>query len=343
MLFVTGITGHTGRWFLKRLQVEGYTGKIRCLVRSPEVPILKGCNLNIELVVGSYDDLDFLTEAMIGVETVLQIVHIHCTEKIVEAAVRNKVKWLICVHTTGRFSKYKSASEEYIRIEESILKRRNEIDITVLRPTMIYGSSADRNMWKLIDFLYCSKLFPMFGSGRNLMQPVHAKDLGNAYYDVLVNPGITKNKEYDLAGKEPIEYISIIQTITKRLNKNPLIIKLPVWFSILSARVYNAVSGSPKISVEQVMRMQEDKAYSYNLAYSDFGYNPVSFAEGIKGEIEEYLISKSHTRVVRMKLYHYVAYFYHVCIRRIHKRKGKWQTSSFERHHKAMMRHKGNL
>lgn len=33
MLYVTGITGHTGKWFLDRLIKENYRGKIRCLVR----------------------------------------------------------------------------------------------------------------------------------------------------------------------------------------------------------------------------------------------------------------------------------------------------------------------
>ena len=35
------------------------------------------------------------------------------------------------------------------------------------------------------------------------------------------------------------------------------------------------------ISTEQVMRMNENKAYDYSQAKNDFGFSPISFEEGI--------------------------------------------------------------
>jgi nucleoside-diphosphate-sugar epimerase len=292
MLFITGLTGHTGRFFHQKLVEEGYKGKIRYVTRDASNQMFKDSPLNLEKIVGDIADLDFLKENMRGVNTVLHIASIMTSEKVIEAAISNKVKWTICVHTTGRFSKYKSASEGYIRIEDGILKRRNEIDITIVRPTMIYGTSADRNMYKLVDYLNRHKIFPMFGSGKNLMQPVHARDLGNAYYEILIRPEITSNREYDLSGKYAEPYLDIVQTVSKTLNKNNAIVKLPIWFSISAAKIYNALYKNALINAEQVMRMQEDKAFSYELASKDFGYNPISFKEGIIGEVEEYLQSK---------------------------------------------------
>lgn len=291
MLFVTGITGHTGSFFAERLIRESFAGKIRAVTRSVDSPILGEDALDIERVIGDLSNLDFLTASMKGVDTVLHIASIKTTENVIEAAIRNKVRWIICVHTTGRFSKYKSASEEYIRIEDGILQRRNEIDITIVRPTMIYGSARDRNMIKLVEYMHKNKFFPMFGSGQNLMQPVHARDLGNAYYDILMNRDITANKEYDLAGKQPLPYIDLVHTVSDVLHRNTTIVKLPLWFSILSAKIYNVISSNAKIKVEQVLRMQEDKAFSYALASKDFGYDPISFQEGIKEEVREYLLS----------------------------------------------------
>jgi hypothetical protein len=40
--------------------------------------------------------------------------------------------------------------------------------------------------------------------------------------------------------------------------------------------------------------MKEDKVFSYEAAYRDFGYLPLAFQDGIKPDIEEYL---SGTRV----------------------------------------------
>lgn len=293
MLLVTGITGHTGRFFLDKLVKEKYQGKIRCIVReNSNTEALDHSGLNIEKVYGSLEDKAFLESSMTGIETVVHIASILHSNHVIEAAITNHVSWTILVHTTGRYSKYKSASEEYIKIEDGILEKRNQIGITILRPTMIYGSSRDRNMYKLVDYLYRHTWFPMFGSGENLMQPVHAKDLGAAYYDVLKNREKTYNKEYNLSGKAPIKYMDLVRCVSETLGRKNRIVKVPLWISIAAAKVYNAVDKKALISVEQVLRMQEDKAFDYTEAGKDFGYDPVSFGEGIKGEVEEYLNRK---------------------------------------------------
>jgi nucleoside-diphosphate-sugar epimerase len=290
MLYVTGITGHSGRFFIERLVKEEYAGKIRCTVRpTSDTSYLDKSGLNFEKVTGDMEDLEFLTHTMEGASTVLHIAHINKTPKVLEAAVKNGVKWAILVHTTGRFSKYKSASEGYIKIEEAALNRRGEIGITVLRPTMIYGSSRDMNMYKLVDYLYRHKFFPMFGKGLNLMQPVHARDLGNAYYDVLANRDVTFNKDYNLSGGRALPYIDIVRSVSRELGRKNIIVKLPLSFSIFAAKVYNRLWKNAIISVEQVLRMQEDKDFSYEDATRDFGYDPVTFEEGIKEEVAEYL------------------------------------------------------
>lgn len=296
MIYITGITGHSGKWFLKKLESEGYKGKVRCTMReskekAPEkYKILEESSLDLEFAVGSLEDEHFLMESLRGVETIIHIASISLSTKLVNAAIKNNVKWAILVHTTGRFSKYKSASLEYIKIEDEILSLRSDsFSVTILRPTMIYGSSGDRNMYRLVEYLSKHRLFPLFGNGSNLMQPVHAKDLGYAYYDVLMYPEATMNKEYDLSGKEPITYLNIIKTIRKYLNSHVKIIRIPISLSLFAARVYNALFKNAIISVEQVMRMQEDKAFSHEAATKDFGYCPLSFEEGIQEEIVEYL------------------------------------------------------
>lgn len=291
MLYVTGITGHSGTWFVKRLIKENYQGKIRCLVRrTSDISFLEQSGLNIEFAEGDLGDVEFLTNSMQGIDTVLHIASITYSENVIQAAIANGVDWAILVHTTGRFSKYKSASKEYIRIEDEILEMRDRINITITRPTMIYGSSRDANMWKLINFLYRHKFFPMFGDGKNLMQPVHARDLGNAYFDILNNPNTTKNKEYDLSGKEAIEYIDLVQTVSQLLGSKNVLVKIPFAMSVWAAKAYNFILPKKAIiSVEQVLRLQEDKAFSWQAAQRDFGYSPIDFPSGIREEINEFM------------------------------------------------------
>ena len=298
MLFVTGITGHTGRWFFKRLVEESYPDPIRCAVRNgSDTSFFKDCSLELEVVHGDLNDLSFLKNTMSGVDTVFHIASILFSDNVVEAALESGVKWAVLVHTTGRYSKYKSASEEYIRIEDGILEKRDRMGITILRPTMIYGSSKDRNMYKLVDFLYRHRFFPLFGNGNNLMQPVHARDLGNAYFEVLENREKTFNRDYNLSGRSPITYKNLVECVSKKLGRNNIIVKMPLWVSVLGARIYNALFKSAVISVEQVLRMQEDKAFDHEDASRDFGYDPIAFDEGIKEEVEEYLASVKPSQV----------------------------------------------
>ncbi len=291
-ILLTGATGHSGRWFIKRLAKEGFDGELVCIVREGrDLYHLKESGLNFTVVNCPVEDVDQLEIAMQGVDIVLHIAGIQVSNYIMEAVLANQIEWTILVHTTGRYSRYKSASAEYIRIEDQILKDRTRglyKNVTIVRPTMIYGSTMDANMHKLILYLNKHKFFPLFGKGRNLMQPVHARDLGNAYYDIISKPETTKNKEYNLPGREALPYRDIINTVSKLLQSKNIIIQIPLGLSIFAARVYNGLFGDKAIiTVEQVLRMQEHKDFSYEKAFRDFGYDPISFEQGISEEIAD--------------------------------------------------------
>lgn len=297
MIAITGITGHSGRWLAKRLAKEAFGEGVRVAVRAEsDTQFLDQLPLNLEKCTGNLVNAAFLDRFLSGTNTLIHIASIRLSKGVIDAAIRQGVRRAILVHTTGRFSRFKSAASEYIEIEDRILRLRDRMAITILRPTMIYGSSLDRNMYKLVDYLFRHTFFPVFGSGNNLMQPVHAQDLGNAYYDVLANPDTTLNREYDLPGKEPLRYIDLLRTVSNQLERRNIFVHIPMGLSIAAARVYNKISANPIIDVEQVMRMNEDKAFGYESAARDFGYRPVGFHEGIKGEIEEYLANRALAR-----------------------------------------------
>jgi len=298
MLYITGATGHSGQWLMKRLEQEKYEGTIRVVIRKSkeEAPnehaFLEDLSLQLDVMVGDLRDSRFLEETLKGVDTVIHTASVTLSPLLVEIALTKKVGWLILVHTTGRYSKYKSASQEYIQIEDKILEMREKglLNVTILRPTMIYGSHKDRNMYRLVSYLACHKFFPVFGKGDNLMQPVHAKDLGDAYYQVLANRQQTLNQDYNLSGKDPISYIQLLKTISTQLSRNTVFIHIPLSLAVFLIKIYNLILPKKAIlSVEQVLRMNEDKCFDHSRAEEDFGYKPFSFEEGIQEEVKEYL------------------------------------------------------
>ena len=298
MLLVTGSSGPSANYFFKCLSLEGYRGKIRCIIReTSHVDHLKVHNLNLEFVYGSMENDEFLKKSFIGIKTILHIANIKFSKKIVSIGSKLGVEWFICVHTASIYSKFEKLNHVYKNIENELI--RSYPNLTILRPSIIYGTGEDiytggdkkrdRKIWKLISFIHKYNYFVIFGRGKSLMQPVHCKDLGEAYYSVLKNKENTYGKQYNLPGQTPISYIDIIKLISKNIKKNPLLIYLPIWLAIAFAYLFSKIPFlSNIIQVEQILRMTEDRVFSWSDANNDFGYSPLSFEKGIKIEIDEF-------------------------------------------------------
>ncbi|MCA1021057.1 SDR family oxidoreductase [Halobacillus litoralis] len=294
MLLITGITGHTGSYFLQELIDNKYEDSIRCIVReTSDTSLLDNSVLNIEKVVGDLDDPKFIDNVMDDVETVMHIYNIHHSPVIVLNAIKKKVKRVILVHTTGIYSEFKYASKEYKNIEQKIHVLKSnpkcKTEITILRPSMIYGDLCDKNMSKFIKMVDKLKIMPVISGGNSLIQPVNARDLGKAFFTVLMSPEETRGKAYDLSGDKPIKMIDAFKLISKELNRNTFYISVSLQIGVLMARVAKVLTLGRINYIERVQRMGEDRNYPHDKATSDFGYNPMTFEKGIQIEVREYL------------------------------------------------------
>lgn len=294
MLLVTGITGHTGRYFLRELISHEYKGPIRCIVReTSDTTLLDSCGLNIEIVYGDLNDEDFISKAIQDVDVIMHIYNIHHSPMIVQKALENSVERVILVHTTGIYSHFKSASQGYKNVEAHISKLTSRSDctakITILRPTMIYGDLCDRNMSKFIKLIDKLRIFPVVNGGRSLIQPVNARDLGKAFYNVLVLPEVTSGKVYNLSGDKPLQMIEVFKMISDCLNKKTLFVNISLEVGIFLSVFLKILTFGKIDYIERVQRMGEDRSCSHNEATQDFDYKPMSFEEGIRIEVSQYL------------------------------------------------------
>lgn len=295
MLLVTGITGHSGRYFLQELIDNKYEGTIRCIVReTSDTSMLDNSGLRIEKVVGELTDQEFIDRAMVGVDEVMHIASIFYSVNIIKAAVKNNVKRAIFVHTTGIYSKYKSASEEYQNIEATIKKtiqeNKSTINFIYLRPTMIYGYFNDRNIIVFIKMVDKFRLFPIISHGKNLLQPVNGRDLGKAYYQVLSKSEII-NGDYILSGEKPVSMLEMFKIISSKLGKKTTFISVPLGLGVFMATCLKVLTFGKVDYIERVQRMGEDRNFPHDVAGKKFGYKPMSFEKGIEIEVKEYLNS----------------------------------------------------
>jgi len=296
-VLITGISGKNGRYLLEEMEknkVKDGLDKIHFkafLREGSDTSYLDKSSLDIERYYGSIDTKEEAAKFVEGgYDTLLHIAGIQRSVQIVSAALEAGVKRFILVHTTGIYSKYKEAGEGYRQIDAEVTKLCKDAGavLTILRPTMIYGSLNDGNMIVFIKMVDKLRLFPVINGAKYELQPVWCGDLGKAFYDVLMNPEKTDNKEYDLSGGKPILLIDIFKEIARQLGVKNTFISCPFPIAYAGACLVDALTLGKKIVREKVQRMVEPRAYSHDKAKEDFGYSPLEFKDGIKEEIKLY-------------------------------------------------------
>lgn len=298
---LTGVTGKSGQYAIERLierKDELKHLRLRAIVRSKEkAAFIEKSGLPVELFVGSVDDDTFLRSVFSGADTLLHIVGIHTSLHVIPLAIEAGIKRIITVHTTGIYSKYKSASAEYNQIDAEIsrLCATENVSLTILRPTMIYGGLDDENVVKFIAMMDRLPVMPVVSGARFALQPVHRRDLGRAYANVLLAES-TAGTDYVLSGAEPVTLRDMLTIIAGYLGKRARFVSVPYWIAISGAWALYLVSLKKVDYREKVQRLVEPRAYSHDAATRDFGYAPLGFAEGVKGEVEAYLAQKRGQR-----------------------------------------------
>ncbi len=295
ILAATGITGHSGGFFLQQLIDNRFDGTLRCLVRAgSRTAALDGSGLHVEKVLGSFDDPASLDKLVRGADTVVHIAGIWYTIALLEAIERaGGVKHVILVHTSGIYSRHKMASQVYKDIEERMQPFLDRgMNVTLLRPTMIFGDLRDHNISKFIRMVDRFPVMPQIDGGEAFVQPVNARDLGQAYYRAAMHEHLPE-LSYICSGERRVSVRELCSMIGADLGKKTRFISFPMGFGVFGAKALKAVSFGRIDYVERVLRLGEDRSFSHEAAARDFGYEPEPFAVGLKREVEEYLNARS--------------------------------------------------
>jgi nucleoside-diphosphate-sugar epimerase len=283
-LLVSGATGFTGSHLLPLLLARGYD--VRCFVRpSSDTSLLP--EGKVELAYGNLDDQSSLEQALKGVDALINVASLGFghAPNVVGAAVRSGTRRAIFISTTAIFTTLDAPSKaSRLAAEETI--RKSGLDFTILRPTMIYGSSRDRNMCRLIRYLKRWPVIPIFGDGECLQQPVYVEDVALAVRQSLEKEQ-TVGHSYNISGAEPLTYNRVIDTVCEQMKRRVHKIHFPVAPVASSLKLFERLSLRLPVKAEQILRLNEHKAFDFSDAARDFGYEPRPFAEGIKLELQE--------------------------------------------------------
>ena len=277
-VLVTGATGFTGSRLVPLLLKNGFEVRVFVRPTSDRSPLSP---LEVEWVTGDLANPESFTAALRGVDALVNIASLGFghAESILKSMKEAGVKRGLFISTTAIFTQLNAGSKSVrLAAEEAI--RASGLDYTILRPTMIYGSKRDRNMWRLIRLLRITPIMPIFGDGESLQQPIFVDDVAGAVL-LALQTDATIGKSYNIAGKTPLTYNQVIDTVASTLGKRVWKLHLPYMPIVRMLQFTERMRIRLPIKAEQVLRLNENKAFSYEEAQRDFGFNPRSFEEGI--------------------------------------------------------------
>lgn len=289
-VFVTGLTGFVGHYLGHALLEAGHT--VVGLVRKGHESKLGALKGHVETRAGDVSDVESLKAALDGCDAVINLVgiikedpgrgvtfekmHWEGSRNAIDAARAVGVKRFIQMsangvkpHGTG-YQTTKYRAEEYLKA--------SGLDWTIFRPSVIFGETHGRMNFvtELAGPLKLAPAFPIFGDGSFPMQPVHVRDVAEAFTRALTTPE-SIGKTYCQGGPESFQYKEIVGAIAEALGRPGLtLIPVPLPLVQLGVGVGEHLPGFP-ITGDQLTMLVEGNACLDMAWAEDLGITPKPF------------------------------------------------------------------
>jgi nucleoside-diphosphate-sugar epimerase len=236
-IIVTGAAGLVGQNLIPRLKARDL-GRLVCIDKHPKnIETLRALHPDVRVihadlaVPGGWEsELDGCTHLVIGHAQIGGIYrseyernNIAATERLLDAALRFKIPYLVSISSSVVNSKAVDDYTETKKAQEALVAQSG-ISQIVLRPTLMFGWFDRKHVGWLARFMQRVPVFPIPGDGRFLRQPLYAGD----FCDVIVSSIESKKTgQFNITGQERIDYIDMIRAVKKATGAKARIITIP--------------------------------------------------------------------------------------------------------------------
>lgn len=152
----------------------------------------------------------------------------------------------------------------------------NGIRWYILRPTLIYGKAADRNLSEIARLISRFKCFPLLGMAQGKRQPVYVDDVASASLACMESQPCTQSI-YVLSGAEIVTYREMVGRVFNTLCLPPRFISLPVFIFVWVVKLLRLLPRYSDWTPEMVQRMSVDMDFEHIDATRDFDFRPRNF------------------------------------------------------------------
>ena len=109
-------------------------------------------------------------------------------------------------------------------------------------------------------------------------------DVAWAVVQALETP-VTIGRQFNISGAAPLTYNDVVRLISQALGRRVQCFHLPARPFVTALQVSERFGITMPIKAEQLLRLNEDKAFSHADAADAFGYSPITFEQGISQEV----------------------------------------------------------
>lgn|SRR5271170_3193194 len=204
--------------------------------------------------------------------------NIRATERLLEAALRHKVPYLVSISSSVVNSMAVDHYTETKKAQEALVAASG-IKQIVLRPTLMFGWFDRKHVGWLARFMQRTPVFPIPGSGKYLRQPLFAGDFCEIIASAIKREA---TGSYNITGRERIDYIDLIRAVKKATGAKTRIQRIP--YSLFrSLLALNALfDRNPAFTVGQLKALVTPDVFEVIDWPSIFGVPATPLEEALK-------------------------------------------------------------
>jgi len=205
------------------------------------------------------------------------------TENVIEAAKMAGIERIIHFSSAAVLSVRKDYYAQ-TKLESEELVKKSGLEYCILRPSLMFGPTDDKNIGFLIDFAKKVPCFPIPGHGKWPRQPIYIDDVCHLVISIMKK--FPKNEIYNVNGKDVIYFRDMVKTVLDQLGGFKFRIFLPVSLFKFLMIAYQRLKGEIRFTPDQVDSLTAEEVFPNYPWWDEFGIKFTSFEEGIKKMIE---------------------------------------------------------
>lgn len=317
---VTGGTGFTGSHLVKRLLSRGH--EVHVLDNQKGIMFDELEKLGARIHLGSVEDTEQLRKMIPGCGIVYHLAaafrkvnlpkkeywgtNVEAMRQLLDIAKKNNVRKFVYCSTQGVHGDVKQvpgdenspiAPEDYYQLTkwegERIAQEfiREGMDITILRPTGIYGP-GDPGRFLMLFRQVQSGVFPFFGNGGAVYHPVYVENFVDAFELAAEKPA-ARGQVYIIGDEKWYTIKEVVKMTANVMGIKLRIIHFPFWalyaVSAVVELVFKPLPLEPPLFRRRADWYRQNRAFSIAKARRDLGFVPkVDLRTGLTRTYEWY-------------------------------------------------------